>query len=87
MGRPPYHHSALFPSDYTRTSGSESVKAHIAKGVPLSKIVYGIPFYGRGNTKSKEFANYKDISESSTNVKWDDKAKVPYLMNDKEEVS
>ena len=86
MGNPPYHHSALYPSEFTRNSGDEAVRAHIAAGVPTEKIVYGMPFYGRGKREVMRFTNYRDIVENKNFIeKWDDIAKVPYLADDKNE--
>lgn len=85
MGTPPYHHSALYPSEFTHQSGDEATKAHLKAGVPAQKLVYGVPFYGRG-TKQLQFTNYKDIVKNKNfTEKWDDKAKVPYLINDQNE--
>lgn len=45
------HHSPLAQSkkgDQSRNSSVSAVEGHIRAGVPASKIVLGIPFYGRG---------------------------------------
>ncbi len=87
MGTPPYHHSALYPSELTHQSGDEAVKAHLKAGVPIEKLVYGVPFYGRGN-KQMRFTDYKNIIETTEFIeKWDEKAMVPYLVNDKNETA
>lgn len=44
------HHGNLYPSDkekYGGNSGVEAIDRHIAAGVPVDKLVLGIPFYGR----------------------------------------
>ena len=83
MGNPPnYHHNALFPSKYTRFSCQESVDAHIAAGIPVHKLVLGVPFYGKGASGEQgvtyprfwEVRNQREFTEQ-----WDDDAKVPYL--------
>jgi chitinase len=83
MGNPPYHHSGLYRSKYTGgTSVDEAVKAHVNAGVPLNKLVMGIPFYGRGRKEVGNFSNYKDIiTLNNFERKWDDVAKAPYLSN------
>jgi chitinase len=82
MGSPPYHHSALYPSQFTQTSGDESRLAHIEAGVPAEKLVYGIPFYGRGDRRQIRFNNYRDLIQNKDFIeKWDEAAQVPYLVN------
>ena len=44
------HHANLFPhpADVEQRSVDRAVKAFLAAGVPPSKLVVGVPFYGRG---------------------------------------
>lgn len=84
MASAPKHHSALYRSDIAGGNTSEeAVKAHLAAGVPLNKLVMGMPFYGRGGANFKNFMNFSEAEKvEGYKVNWDDTAKVPYLTND-----
>jgi chitinase len=87
MGTPPFHHSALYPSDKTRMSGREAVDAHVKAGFPVERLAYGVPFYGRASGELPDFIPYKDIIElNNYEKKWDDTAKNPYLVNSAGEI-
>lgn len=84
MGRPPFHNSPLYQSEHVRKlSADESVDAHIAAGVPISKLTLGVPFYGHGIKKFNDFVDYKDLVnlKNEYTEKWDFKAQVPYLVD------
>lgn len=80
----PKHHSAMYRSEHTgEMSCEESVKAHLAAGVLASKLVMGIPFYGRARGELGRSASYGKIVtlDSSYTQMWDDVAKCPYLVD------
>ena len=84
MADPPYHHSALFRSDVTGSlSVSEAIDHHLEAGVPLSKLVMGMPFYGR---PSKDYKGQRPFGKLSTDglytERWDSIALVPYLVDE-----
>ena len=83
MGKPPYHNAGLYKSAKTKRSCDESVELHKAAGVPYEKIVLGIPFYGHGNGKefTTDCVDYNEIKFDGFEKRWDDQAKVPYLVN------
>ena len=86
MGKPPYHNAGLYHSTMTELSCEESVALHYKAGVPYEKIVLGIPFFGRADGKAfggEDEVDYKDINPGKYAVRWDDMAKVPYLVDEK----
>jgi len=87
MGNPPTHHAGLYRSKYTGwISVDEAVTAHVTAGMPIKKLVLGIPFYGHGKSGIANFIDYKEVIKlSGYKNQWDTVAKVPYLENDKGE--
>lgn len=83
MARPPYHHAGLYRSEHSGgITAHEAVEAHLAAGVPVAKLVLGIPFYGRGTEEIRNFSDYKNIEQlTQFEKRWDDTAKSPYLVN------
>lgn len=84
MGDPPKHNAGLYPSSMTHRSIDESVKLHKQAGVPYEKIVVGVPFFGR-QLNADESPDYWEVEKffDKYTRKWDDTAKVPYLVDDK----
>ena len=82
MANVPYHHAALYASDNTEGCCDGAVKAHVEAGVPIEKLVLGVPFYGRGGTSMPRFVDYRHIEAGEEYVeRWDDVAKAPYLAD------
>lgn len=81
VGNPPFHHAALFRSEMSgRVTAQEALQAHLDAGMPVNKLVLGVPFYGRsvkgfGDTSYGALAKRTDVTRM-----WDDVAKVPYLV-------
>lgn len=84
MASAPKHHSALYPSGHSGDITSDgAVTAHLKAGVPLSKLVMGMPFYGRGGDGYPSFQDYNKVGNTDTQYteKWDEVAQVPYLAD------
>ena len=79
---PPFHHAPLFRSERVQgISCEESVEAHIAAGMPVEKLVLGMPFYGRG-TDTIGTRPYRElIRMRGYERRWDDRARAPYLTD------
>ena len=85
MGGAPKHHTALYSSPNTNMSADDAVKAHLKAGVPMSKLVLGMAFYGRGGGKGgfPNFMDYNRIPRQSDKYeeRWDYQAQAPYLVD------
>lgn len=78
-------HCALYASELSgHWTTDSSVKAHIEAGVPIEKVVVGVPFYGKGVPGLKGLYDYNGIYplREGLTEKWDDTAKAPYLVNE-----
>lgn len=81
MADAPKHHSPLYASENTKGSCEGAVKAHVEAGVPIYRLVLGVPFYGRGGEVMKS-RDYKDIRPEGEFVEmWDDVAQAPYIAD------
>lgn len=84
MASAPKHHSALYPSEHSGDITSDAaVTAHLKAGVPPSKLVLGMPFYGRGGNEYPNFQDFNKVGNANKDFmeKWDSVAQVPYLAN------
>ena len=84
MASAPKHHTALYPSGHSGDITSDgAVTAHLKAGVPPSKLVMGMPFYGRGGDGYPSFQDYNKVGNTDTQYteKWDEVAQVPYLAD------
>ena len=84
MADAPKHHSALYASQHTGSITADSaVKAHLAAGVPPSKLVIGMAFYGRGGNGFPASMNYAQMDSFPQGAveKWDSVAMIPYYAD------
>ncbi len=84
MASAPKHHSALYPSAHSGDiTSDQAVAAHLQAGVPPSKLVMGMPFYGRGGNGYPRFQDFNKMGnvDAEFTEKWDSTAQVPYLVN------
>jgi GH18 family chitinase len=81
------HQANLYDSELSLPGYSVDlwVKNLEAAGMPRSKILLGIPFYGRlGATITKSYDQLRQdyINKNGNEYKFDEKAQVPYLLKD-----
>lgn len=87
VGNPPYHHAALYRSKMSgRVTAEEAFQAHLDAGVPLNKLVLGVPFYGRSVQGFGDSSFGALVKRNDATRMWDDVAKAPYLFKDGEMV-
>ena len=82
VGNPPYHHAALYRSEMSgRVTAQEALQAHLNAGMPVNKLVLGVPFYGRSVKGFGDTAYGALVKRTDVSRVWDDVAKAPYLVN------
>lgn len=85
MGGQDGHHASLYPSEHSGSMTShEAVQAHIRAGVPPSKLVMGMPFYGKGREGYRAYAD--SVAQGLTPQRyaehWDSIGQFPYLLDE-----
>ena len=85
VGNPPYHHASLYRSKMSgRVTAEEALQAHLDAGMPVNKLVLGVPFYGR-SVKGFGDSSYRALVKRNDATRmWDEVAKVPFLVKDGE---
>ncbi len=87
VGNPPYHHASLYRSEMSgRVTAEEAFQAHLDAGVPVNKLVMGVPFYGRSVQGFGDSSFGALVKRNDATRMWDDVAKAPYLVKDGEMV-
>ena len=83
MAMPPKHHAPLYRSHLAgHITVEESVNYHLAAGIPVQKLVLGMPFYGKGDRSVVDPMDFKDLEKQTKfHEEWDDIAMVPYLVD------
>lgn len=76
-------HNPLYASLSAGNHTADSAfRAHLNAGVPPSKLVLGLPFYGRGTGPYPDFMDFKDLRRLPGSIEvWDTTALVPYMAD------
>ena len=85
MGGRDGHHASLYPSEHSGSMTShEAVQAHMRAGVPPSKLVMGMPFYGKGKEGFQAYADSvaKGLTPQRYVELWDSTGRFPYLLDE-----
>ena len=84
MASAPKHHSGMYRSEMSPgITCEEGILAHFEAGVPMEKLVFGMPFYGRASGALEGFNDYKSLIQLPNDkftAEWDDTANAPYLV-------
>lgn len=82
MAALPYHHAAMHYADSTVMTVERAVDAHLKAGIPASKLVLGMPFYGKGSIKIPRGTSIEQVkADSSLTEQWHKDGKYPYLTD------
>lgn len=84
MGTDSGHHASLYPSGHSGTLTShEAIEAHLKAGVPPSKLVMGMPFYGKGREGYRAYADSVAAGQTAQRYveRWDSIGQFPYMAD------
>lgn len=89
VANPPKHHTTLYRSELSgRITVEEAVEAHLKAGVPKEKLLLGMPLYGRGDHSNPTLDKFVKTGDTAGKYfrRWDDVGKVPYLVDESEQL-
>ena len=89
VANPPKHHTTLYRSELSgRITVEEAVEAHLKAGVPKEKLLLGMPLYGRGDHSNPTLDKFVKTGNTAGKYfrRWDDVGKVPYLVDESEQL-